>query len=155
MATFFDTTDINDQELLHKDVRLSEELDVMANLAENDVIEFYRQRDMQSLSTYQDFFRYEAGASPLTGIKVRLVGYNEAEPENSHPDLKEALRRTIAEVLSYRLRNYDNQTGIMSQSQGNRSVTFTAGTPASWRDFPHGWNLYLRNYDARIQGYGI
>lgn len=155
MATFFNTENPNDLALLHADVREATELDRLAEQVEYEVILFYKQRDMQGIATYQDFFRYEAGASPLTGIKVRLVGYNESDPAKSEPDLKEALRRTIAEVLSYQLRNYENANGVASQSQGNRSVTYTSGQPPTWRNFPHGWNLYLRNFDARIQGYGI
>jgi hypothetical protein len=155
MATFFNTESAQDINLLHRDVRGSSELDNMADRVEYEVIQFYKQRDMQGIATYQDFFRYEAGASPLTGIKVRLVGYNEADPEQSTAELKEALRRTIADILSYQLRNYETSDGIASQSQGNRSITFASGRAITWRDFPHGWNLHLRNYDARIQGYGI
>lgn len=155
MGIFFNPNDSADVDLLHPDVRNHPELSNQADIIEFEVIEYYKQRDMQGLATYQDFFTYDLGQSPTTEIKVRLVGYNEDDPADSEAGLKEALRRTIAGVLSYTLRNYDNTPNIASQSQGNRSISYSDGSTQSWESWQRGWSLLMKNYDAKIKPYGI
>jgi hypothetical protein len=155
MAIFFDINSAADIDLLHPSVRTDAEVPNQADRIEFEIIEFYKQRDMQGLATYEDFFRYERGADPTRELKVRLAGFDQTDPAQSEAGLKEALRRTIADVLSYVLRNMDAQNNVSSQSQGNRSIAYTTAGTVTWREFPSGWNRLLRNYDARIQGYGI
>ena len=155
MATFFDVNNSNDIALLHPEVRESPELVNQIDRVEYQVLQYYKQRDQQGRATYQDFFTFELGRRPGSEIRVRLVGYNAETPADSEAGLKEALKRTIADIASYTLRNLTTQPGIASQSQGNRSVTFSNGQAPTWQNWQPGWNLYLRNYDARIQGYGI
>lgn len=155
MATFFDVNKEQDLNLLHESVRGNVELPTTVDNIEWEIIDFYSQRDMQGIATYDNFFKYELGVMPGSEIKVRLAGYNSESPADSDAGLKEAMRRTISDILSMVLRNYDNDSGIASQSQGNRAVTFATGSATGWRSWPRGWNRKLSNYDAKIQPYGI
>ena len=155
MATFFDVNKEADLNLLHQSVRTNVELPNEVDKIEWEIFDFYSQRDMQGLATYENFFKYESGVMPGSEIKIRLAGYNSDSPEDSEAGLKEALRRTIADIASMVLRNYDNDTDIVSQSQGNRAVTFGTAGATGWRSWPAGWNRKLSNYDAKIQPYGI
>jgi len=148
--TFFDPNKPDDIALLHKSVRDSDELDAIASKVEYEVISFYRQRKR---STYADFFKWEHGADPSRGFLVRLIGYDQDSPENSDEGLKDALRRTIAEVVSATLQNYTSES-VASIRQGQRSVTYRGASP-DWRTWPDGWNRLLTGYDAREAVYGI
>lgn len=152
MSMFFVVS--RDQELLHPEARTSNELQYVVDRVEWEVIDYYKQRDMQSLATYDSFFRYEFGRDPRQEVKVRLIGYDEEEPLESDPHLLEALRRTVADIASWVLRNEENAQGVTSQSQGNRSVTYSGSVP-TWREWPNGWSTNLHNFDAKIAGYGI
>lgn len=155
MAIFFDANNPDDVALLHPSVRDNVELINQVDRVEAQVLEYYKQRDQQGLATYQDFFLYEFGRQPGSEILVRLTGYNQTDPADSEAGLKEALRRTIAGIVSMTLRNLDGAEGIASQSQGNRSITYASGQALTWRDWPDGWDMWLNNYDAKIQAYGI
>lgn len=155
MATFFDVNSESDLNLLHSSVRELVELANVVDSVEWELIDSYTQRDMQGIATYENFFKYESGVAPGSELKVRLAGYNQATPADSDAGLKEALRRTIADIVSMILRNYNNEIGVSSQSQGNRSISYANGASISWRTWPTGWNRRLNNYDAKIQHYGI
>ena len=152
--TFFDPTKPEDISLLHSSVRDHEELFDVSDRVEYEVLERYKQRDMERVSTYEAFFEYEFGRDPSQEIKVRLVGYDAETPADSEEGLKEALRRTIAEVVSWVLRNYDTQSDVSSIRQGSRSITYSGNAP-TWESFPRGWDRLLKNYDASIKNYGI
>lgn len=152
MSVFF--IPARDGELLHPDVRGSGELQMVADRIEWEIIDYYKQRDMQSLTTYDSFFRFEFGRDPRQEVKVRLLGYDEENPDESEPELKEALRRTVADIVSWVLRNYETEQGASSIRQGNRSITY-AGSVPTWREWPVGWSSKLHNFDAKIAGYGI
>jgi len=154
MATFFNPESEEDLKLLHKSVRTDDELDNVVDQVEFQVIEAFKQRDMQRLTTYETFFEYEFARDPLDEIKVRLVGYDEETPSESDNELKELLKRTIASVVSWVLRNYNNTQKVSSIRQGQRSINY-AGVVPSWKDWYSGWDNLLSNYDARIKTYGI
>lgn len=155
MSDFFDPTKDADTDLLHSDVRDHTELSKVVDKVEWELINAFSQRDMQGLSTVQAFFHYESGVDPNDEIKVRLTGYDEDTPADSEDGLKEALRRTIAEIVSWVLRNYDYpQGGVQSKTQGKRSISYVRSIP-DWRQWPGGWDRHLKNYDARLQPYGI
>ncbi len=152
MADFF--TLPQDENLLHSSVRDNAELQNIVDQVEFEMIEAFKQRDMQRLTTYEQFFEYEFGRDPLDRIKVRLVGYDEDDPNSSDEDLKELLKRTIAKVTSWVLRNYDNADKAQMIKQGQRSISY-AGVVPSYKDWYSGWDNMLHNYDARIKNYGI
>lgn len=150
MANFFDSGKQADRDLLHSSVRDHAELPYVVNSVEWEIIDYYKQRPDVPL-----FFRsgYE-NLSTLNEIDVRLIDYKEDDPTGSDADLIEALRRTIADVASWVLRNYDTTQGINSIKQGQRSITYMGNAP-SWRDWPDGWNHKLRNFDDREAVYSI
>lgn len=154
MADFFDTSSLADIRILHKSVRQSVELDNVIDSVEWEILNAFSQRDMEAIGTYEAFFEYESGRNPNDEIKVRLVGYDSATPTNSIAGLKEAMKRTIAEVASWVLRNYDTNNDVQSIQQGKRSITYSGQAP-TYDQFPSGWDRRLKNYDARITPYGI
>ena len=153
MSTFFDVTDANDLNLLHADVRGEDELSNVVDKVEWEILDAFSQRDKQGLTTVQAFFEYEKGRDPNDEILVRLAGYDQTAPADSDAGLKEALRRTIADIVSTLMRGYSNEPGIQSVRQGQRSVTY--GMVPTWDKWPSGWDRRLKNYDARIKPYGI
>lgn len=152
MAIFFDIG--TDSDLLHSSIRNEDELYSIVDRVEWEITQAFKQREMQGLSTYSDFFLYESGSQPNTEIKVRLLGYDQDDPENSEDGLKEVFKYTIADVVSWVLRNYNNQQSAENISLGRFSVS-TSGDVPTWREFPSGWDRRFKNYDARITEYGI
>ena len=149
MATFFDIP--QDENLLHSSVRANDELQNVIDNVEYEILDYYKQRPSIPLTL-------QTGRENLyttNEIQVRLIDYDNDNPENSEADVKEALKRTIADVASWGLRNYDNtQGGVQSIQQGKRSITYMGSAP-SWRDWPSGWNARLKNFDDREALYSI
>ena len=154
MYLFFDVDNVNDLKLVHESVRDNDELGNIVEKVQWEIIEAFSQREMQGLTTYEAFFKYEFGVNPRDVIKVRLFGYNNEDPENSDEGLKEAFKRTIARVSSWIIRNYQNPQAVRRIRQGQRQVEYSGEIP-TWEDFPKGWDRLFKNYDARIQPYGI
>ena len=150
MSTFFDPSKKEDLDLLHSSVRDDDELTNVVNKVEYEMIDHFRQRP--DIPVY-----FRSGFENLSSqnrIKVRLIGYSEDDPSQSNTDLKEALRRSIAHVVSYILRNYDNLVGAQAMRQGQRSVTYKGVIPDVDK-WPDGWKSYLRNFDDREAHYSI
>ena len=150
MSTFFDPSKKEDLDLLHSSVRDDDELTNVVNKVEYEMIDHFRQRP--DIPVY-----FRSGFENLSSknrIKVRLIGYSEDDPSQSNTDLKEALRRSIAHVVSYILRNYDNLVGAQAIRQGQRSVTYKGVIPDVDK-WPDGWKSYLRNFDDREAHYSI
>lgn len=147
---FFDTASGDDLNLLHSSVRDSDELDnVVANI-EYEILDYYKQRPSIPLTL-------QTGRENLyttNEVQVRLLDYNNDNPEDSEQDLKDALKKTIAEITSWVIRNYDNSQNVQSIQQGQRSVTYYGLSP-SWQDFPSGWQRWLKNFDDREALYSI
>ena len=150
MATFFDITKEADLALLHKSVRSDDELGNVVDQVEWELIDYFKQRP-----TVPIYFRSGLeNLSTLNEIVVRLFDYDSDNPDNSGDDLKQALRRTIADITSWVLRNYDSADKVQSITQGKRSVTYMGAVP-SWRDWPGGWAKRLKNFDNREAVYSI
>lgn len=154
MATFFDASNPSDLDLLHSSIRSDDELQNVVNSVEWEVLNAFSQRDLEKIGTYEAFFEYENGRDPNDEIKVRLVGYDKTTPADSDAGLKEALKRTIAEIVTWVIRNYNSTDGVKSITQGKRSITYIGDSP-DFNSFPMGWDRRLKNYDARIMPYGI
>lgn len=149
-ATFFDTSDITDLNLLHSSIRSDEELDNVVEKVEYEILDFYSQRPSIPLSL-------RTGRENLYStneISVRLIGYDNDTPADSRADVKEGIKRAIAEVTSWVLRNYTTSQGASQITQGKRSITFMGAAP-DWRQWPDGWNKSLRNFDDREAVYAI
>ena len=147
---FFDTAEADDLALLHSSVRTDDELDnVIANV-EYEILDYYKQRPSIPL-------QLRVGRENLYNVNevsVRLLDYNQDVPANTTQQLKDALKKTIAEVASWVLRNYSNSQNVASIQQGKRSVSYYGLSP-SWKDFPSGWNRWLKNFDDKEARYSI
>ena len=150
MADFFDINTVADQSLLHSSIRDDAELQNVVDQVEWEIIDYFRQRE----SLRSDIVSGKENLTSTQSINVMLIGYDQATPTDSRDDLQEALRRTIADITNWVLRNYSNPQGFQSKSQGNRSYTATGVIP-TWREWPDGWKSKLRNFDAKIPSYGI
>lgn len=149
-AIFFDIENADDLALLHSTVRENPELGNVIDGVEYEVLDYYKQRASVPLSL-------RTGRENLYSTKdisVRLMGFNNNTPADSEQDVKDALKKTIAEVASWVVRNYNNDVKVSSINLGRFSVTY-AGSSPSWRDFPSGWNRWLSNFDDREAVYSI
>lgn len=146
---YFDHTDSNDTALLHSDVRTHSELENVSEQVEWEVIDHYRE-EWPELDQ-GDYTTYDPDVAIQTTVK--LHGYAD-DPDNASANLKQALRRTIADVVSNVLRQYDNERGIQSHQLGNRSETYAGEIPTK-DDWPDNWNHRLARYDNRDPVYGL
>lgn len=121
---FFDPNNADDLALLHSTVREDPNLSTVVESIEWDILNRYTEDS-----------------------KVMLKGYPDAE------DLKQAMRRTIADVASWVLRDYDNEQGVVSMQQGNRSITYARAS--SWNEWPREWAHRLARFDKRTVIYSI
>lgn len=149
-AIFFDTSEQDDLNLLHSSVRDDSELDNVVNGVEYEILQYYKQRPSIPLSL-------QTGRENLyttNEVQVRLIDYDNDTPANSEQDLKDALKKTIAEVTSWVIRNYNNDAKVQSESLGRWSVSY-AGSVPTWNEWPSGWNRWLKNFDDREAVYSI
>ena len=153
MANFFNIEDQNDLNLLHSSVRGNKELGTVVEKVEWEVIDAFKFRDMQQRSNWDAFFEYESGADPNDEIKVRLIGYDADNPSDSIAELKDALRRTIADITEWILLGYDKTSDVKSERLGRWAVTY--GRVPGYKDFPSGWKNRLKNFDASWETYSI
>jgi hypothetical protein len=147
---FFDTSKPDDLDLLHSSVRNNEEVSKVVANVEYEVLDYYKQRPSIPL-------QLQVGRENLYNtnqVSVRLLDYNQDDPASSTQELKNALKKTIAEITSWVIRNYDNQQNVTSIQQGKRSISFYGLSP-SWQNFPSGWQRWLKNFDDREARYSI
>ena len=153
MANFFNIEDQDDLNLLHSSVRGNSELGTVVDKVEWEVIDAFKFRDMQQRSNWDAFFEHESGADPNDEIKVRLIGYDADNPSDSIPELKDALRRTIADIVEWVILGYDQTSEVKSERLGRWAVTY--GRVPSYQEFPSGWKNKLKNFDASWETYSI
>lgn len=122
MATFFNPS--IDAGYLHSSVREHPEAALVTERVEADVI------------------RWATRGSSSTRTVI-LDGYDETTPADSESDLKMALKETIGEVVSWRLRHYDDDRNVVSESRGARSKSWAQGVDPDW---PDGWNRRLIDF---------
>ncbi len=111
MAYYFDPENTDDLLLLNADVRDDSELDNIANDTEDKIREMYTEWNKHTEE-----------------YDVKLRGYlATADPGDLHPEFKKAYKQVIADVISYRLLNYDNRTGIKRDKRGQREEEYFDG----------------------------
>ena len=147
-AIFFDTDSADDIALLHTSANKKKDLDEVVDNVEYEILDFYKQRPSIPFQTGRE------SLYTTNEISVRLIGFDNTTPADSEQDLKDALKKTIAEIVSWVLRNYETEQSVKSMRQGNRAITF-GGLSPSWQDFPSGWQRWLKNFDDREALYSI
>lgn len=118
-----------DEALLHGDVRSHPEIYNVLERAERDVFRRYTENGV-----------------------VKLRGYDK-DPEKADDDLVVAVKDAVANLASYRLRAYDNDPGVESVRQGNRSVTYRFDS--LYNGYPRHWDSALIDFDERTVLYHV
>lgn len=171
MTSYFDTT--NDKTLLPPAYRNHAELANVAVLAESDVIGYFTedppywlyttQLGLQgfldaSSGTGEDVTNLSAPASAIVPqLRVYLRGYKvDASHANVDPNLKLALKRTIAEVIAWRLNQWTViEAGMQSVSGQEGGVPKSKSfRPGAEEAFPPDWTRRLYPYDSRKLPWG-
>lgn len=133
MGTFFDKD--ADSSLVHSSVRTHSEIENVANAVEDDILREYTVGTVASSRT------------------VYLDGYNDTTPASSDAALKDALKRTIADVLSWRLQHYDDDPTASMIVRGSRTVA--RATSALDPNYPDAWDHRLIPFDLRDPLWGV
>lgn len=149
MASYFNVAD--DADLVSPDVRSSQDLQTVAEQAEKDVIRFYTRKEPGDASGWRTTFPEGTEVNAALGLHVYLLGYEtDADDEDTDDDLKDALKRTIADVTSWRLQQNKLGFNVLAKSDGlggqnRRGREFRAD---ALDKFPPGWNWRLRSFST-------
>ena len=156
MATYFDATDSAHKLLLPPAVRTAADLANVATDAEKDVIGQYTDRAHYTLYTA----RVAAGegtpelVNASLGLYVYLRGYKQDAADAAvDADLKDALRREIASVITWRFRQNDVNTLLSSEADGHGKSQSLR--PGAENVFPPGFGRRLQPFDIREPVWGI
>ena len=172
MATYFVVA--TDTALLPPGIRAHAELANVAALAEADVIGAYTDDPAYFLYTtqlgLQGFLDVSIGrgeditnqSAPSTAVvpqvRVYLKGYKvDSADANVDPNLKLALKRTIAEVIAWRLNQWSGniEPGVAMSTGTDGSVPKSKSFRPTAEDiFPPGWDRWLRPYDTTQRLWG-
>lgn len=175
MATpYFDAGNDDDKKLLPPSVRSNTELLNVAALAEAAVIAFFTENPPAFLFTAYDA-ALRGGALIGTGLgvaewgtgtditaatdgaaqlRVYLQGYKaDAADPNVDPNLKAALKYSIAHVIRWWVTGWGREPGVQSASD-------VAGKSRSFREnaedaLPPGWDTWLVPFDIRPRPWGL
>ena len=168
MTSYFDPTSAADRNLLPPSLRGHQELANAAALSEADVIGYYTQDPPYFLYTnqigLQGFFDASWGtgeditnpSAPPSAIvpqvRVYLRGYKvDASDASVDPNLKLALKRTIAEVLAWKIAQWTSiepGVAVSTGTEGNTPKSKTFRMTAEDR-YPPDWTRWLYPYDSR------
>lgn len=166
MASYFDSTpESQDLLLLPESMRKSQEIANIATVAERDVIAKYTTRSPRWRhgphfwnwgfgSWYgQCSYVLTLGNQTLT-FYVWLLGYKEdADDADVDPDLKQALKDTIADVVAWRVRNRLKDPTIMSESTDDgKTVTYNDQVRSP---LPPDFDWRLLPFSVREPAWGI
>lgn len=164
MASYFDATAPADLQLLPQYMQSDSELAYIASQVEADVISMYTERAPYYLYTArQEYLRNGLVSTETVGedisaqnaptgaitpqLRVYLKGYKaDASDALVDPNLKTALKRTIAEVIRWRIVQWKREQGLMSSSDSEG--TSRSYGPQSSDPFPPNWNRYLKPFES-------
>lgn len=172
MASYFDIS--ADKNLLPLGIRSAAELANVAAMAEAAVIGAFTMSPSYYLYTaYDSFVRTQTNATWLLGysergagedisattpgaaqIRVFLTGYKvDAAHADVDPNLKTAMKRTIAMVIRWWMVGWNRGQGLASSSDLQSKTR-------SYRDnadhaFPPDWDMFLRPFDCRPLAWGL
>ncbi len=175
MATYFDSTSTADKNLLPVGVRSAAELANVAALAEAAVIGAYTGNPPYFLYTAYDAmvrsrnndqpwllgFAERGSGLDITAtttnaaqLRVFLQGYTaDAADVNCDPNLKKAMRMTIAQVIRWWMVGWNRQGGVSSTSDMQAKTRAYAANADD--AFPRDWDMLLRPFDSRPLPWGL
>lgn len=156
MATYFDATAPADKALLPPEQQSYTDLAALAVDVEQDVINEYTARAHYWFYTARLMASLEGTPEPVNtalSLYVYLRGYKVNSADVAvDVDLKNALKRTIAEMISWRISRRIRGETLASQSVQGVSRAYLAATAALW---PKGWDRRLRHFDLREPCWGM
>lgn len=153
MTAFFDATNTADTALVVRPLRTHDELVTVAAQAERDVIGIYTRRGAPVADFVNNFYTGR-GYHKGNGVWVAIEGFDPDASAVTNADLVRALKDTIADVITWRLRK-------MGENPVFESVSTAIGISKTTRDsindpFPPGeWDFRLKPYDLRQPVYTI
>lgn len=152
MTAYFDVNSTSSTDLLVKAVRTHDELATTAADAETDVVAHFSRR-YPSSGTFSDAFYAGRGYYAGNGVWVSLLNYLPDAASCTDAGLVLALRRTIADVVTWRLGKRGEALHVESQSALGPG-TYKRNRPDFVNPFPPGdWPYRLRNWDIRTPVY--
>lgn len=167
MAPYFDSANAAHQALLPTPQQGASALSDVAELAEADVINHFTRRapavvygvavaSTHPAAPFESVVVTGTGEATLVGTDryVYLRGYRQdASDAEVDPDLKVALRRTIAEVIAWRLRQWGQNPLVQNEAaQPGASRTYR---PELLHPFPPGFDRWLLPFDTRLTSWAL
>ena len=152
MASYFDASQETHLALIPEPLRKVEDLDLIAEIAEAEVINKYT-------GPVPADFPLTVQTIPYGGAKiddhryVYLRGFTtDADDADVGADLKVALRRTIVRVFVRLSRTWDKDDRFASEGNSQNSRTYR---PTADSRFPRGWDSLLIPFDTRPRPYSL
>lgn len=146
MASYFDPTDPADMVLIPDTFRGADGVADLAAVVEADVIRRYTKRAKSDVlpGLVDAVFK-----NLDLGLIIFLRGYKpDADDADTDPDLKEAMRLTVADVMVHRLRQLHRDPTVASEgADTGKSVVYNLADVRS--PFPPNWSWRLTPFDAR------
>lgn len=147
MATFFNATSTSDLSLIVRTVRAHQDLAIVATQVESDVIEQYTLRQNPS-DDYTTQFYTGRGFAKGNGMYVHLLGFDPDASLVTDTDLVQALKWTIADVVSWRLIQYNENPMLLGEG-APRGTSKSFNENAFDKFPPKDWDYRLRRWDLR------
>lgn len=152
MATYFDSA--ADKNLLPPEQRGYADLANLAAEVEKDCIEQYTVRADSGWYTAPSLVGQggePVGASTLQ-LYVMLKGYKvDSAHADVDADLKDALKRTVADVITWRIERRLRGQALSGTSVQGVSRAYIEAASGLW---PRGWDRRLRRFDLRTPAWG-
>lgn len=143
MAEYIDSAN-DDSNLLHPEAQDHADLSEVEDRVESEVIEKFTVR---SKRTKHGFFETELSGD----LVVALDGYEESA-DDADSEFKDAFKRTLADVISHRIRHIHEHEDVTSESLSDYSYDRQEGFDPEW---PRNWDWRLNKYDLRRPLYTI
>lgn len=153
-TTYFDVTAPADQNLLAPEYRAYADLANVASTVELEIIAFYTARAPDALYTYRQSVPIGEAVGAINLARfVFLRGYKASSQDSlTDPQLKDALRRTVALVIEWRIAQRIRNAVMSSSSMQGVSRTYIEQARSLW---PAGWTRWLKDFDTREPAWGM
>lgn len=153
MTTYFTHTNEPDLALLPERYRGYSDLENIAAQVEADVISRFTDFNQATGYTRRSYNPASTEINADTGLAVFLSEY-EADASAADVNFADAMRRTIADCIAWRIR-WVNSNPLLageSTSESGKSRTYRQ---QAFSMFPPSWDWRLKSYDTRERGWGL
>lgn len=143
----------SDKTLLPPEQQNYSDLAALATDVEADVIQQFTVRVTDTWYTIPSLVAaggVQVGAAAF-GLYVMLLGYT-VDAATADADLKDALKRTVADVVSWRIERRMRGQALASSGVQGVSRAYIEASAGLW---PRGWDRRLRRFNLRVPVWGI